>query len=167
MRARIVRAPTRVAALLRPCGDPRLGGAVTSHRRGYSSAGRPTALEDTDPIWYSFSLTRAREAKRIPPVIPTSVSPSRVRYRGRRELIGSATTAIRSSPIPPSWLLGTAPKRPSSTGASGWSAPGSRQVDTAGGGIKRRRPKILLSARPDHDRRRVSNGRAAQSLRWA
>src|SRR5437868_13736595 len=43
MQARIVRAPTRVATPLRPCGDPRLGGAVTCYGRGYSSACRPTS----------------------------------------------------------------------------------------------------------------------------
>src|SRR5712692_7228836 len=43
MQARIVRAPARVATPLRPCGDPRLRGAVTSHGRGYSSACRPTS----------------------------------------------------------------------------------------------------------------------------
>ena len=40
---RIVRGPARATTPLRPCGDPRLGGAVTSHGRGYSSACRPTS----------------------------------------------------------------------------------------------------------------------------
>jgi hypothetical protein len=40
---------------------------------------------------------------------------------------------------------------------------GSRQVDMVASGVKSSGgdPKILLSARPDHDRRRVSNGREA------
>jgi hypothetical protein len=43
-------------------------------------------------------------------------------------------------PEPPRWLLGTAPKRPCSIGASGWSvlAAAARQVDMVVSGTKRR-----------------------------
>ena len=40
---RIVRGPARATTRLRPCGDPRLGEAATSHGRGYSTACRPTS----------------------------------------------------------------------------------------------------------------------------
>ena len=40
-----------------------------------------------------------------------------------RPASGAKNASIRSNPIPPRWLLGTAPKRPCSIGVSGWSAP--------------------------------------------
>ena len=38
----------------------------------------------------------------------------------RSQRIVLASGMIRSSPTPPRWLLGTAPKRPCSIGANGW-----------------------------------------------
>jgi len=40
-----------------------------------------------------------------------------------RLIVGCKDAAIRSSPIPPGWLLAAAPRPPFSIGASGSSAP--------------------------------------------
>ena len=42
---------------------------------------------------------------------------------GRLQSVWLQGNTRKSSPIPPRWLLGTAPKRLCSIGASGWSVP--------------------------------------------
>jgi hypothetical protein len=52
---------------------------------------------------------------------------------------GAGIAAVRSSPVPRRWLLGTVPKRRLSIGAGGGSRCGSRRIEMVVSGTKRRR----------------------------